>query len=415
MLASTLVREARHSGLASSLTPVGSLRRFAPAIGDVSLLGTTPAGRQPHLVEAFTRLPSVTGVLERHSTAVTVSTARGAATLHVTTPDNAGAALAWHTGSRGHTGQLQLRAGRMGMTFHGGALKTTGGTLVPAPTEEDFYRLLELPHIAPELREGVDEIDAAARGALPQLVSELHIRGDLHMHTTWSDGRDSIDDMVESAGSIGYEYIAITDHSARSMASRSLAAGDLDRQLEEVEIARQRHPSIQVLWGVEVDIMQDGALDFDDETLARFDIVLASLHDHGGQEPEALLRRYMTTIAHPLVNVITHPANRSPGYSDGYDLDFDRVFAAAAGSGTALEIDGAPGHLDMDGHLARRAVAAGVTVAIDSDCHRREALARQMRFGLGTARRGWVEPQHVLNARDAHSVREFIARKRAGR
>jgi DNA polymerase (family 10) len=411
LLASTLVREARRSGLASTLTPVGSLRRYAPDIGDVSLLGVAEPGQQSPVIDAFARLPSVTGILARHPSSVTVSTARGDATLHVTTREHAGSALVWHTGSKGHTGQLQLRAQHHGMSFHAGTLRRDG-VAVPAPTEDDFYESIALSYIAPELREGMDEIDAAERGALPALVSDLHIRGDLHMHSTWSDGRDSIDDMVETARDLGYEYVAITDHSERAMAARSLKADAIAQQRDEVEAVRQRHPSIQVLWGVEVDIMRDGSLDFDDRILSQFDIVLASLHDHGGQEPSLLLDRYLAAVAHPLVNVITHPAHRSPAYSDGYDLDFDRLFAAALETGTALEIDGAPGHLDMDGLLARRAVSAGVTVAIDSDCHRREALARQMRFGLGTARRGWVEPQHVLNAREVASVRAFVARKR---
>ncbi len=411
MLASTLIREARRSGLASTLTPAGSLRRYSPDIGDVSLLGVAPVAQQPQLIDAFARLPSVTGVLARNASGVSVATSRGDVTLHVTTPEHAGSALVWHTGSRGHTGQLQLRARHHGLTFHAGTLKRDG-VVLPAPTEDDVYEHVALPYIAPELREGVDEIEAADRGALPALVSDLNIRGDLHMHSRWSDGRDSIDDMVQAAQDLGYEYVAITDHSERAMAARTLGADEVAQQREEVETVRQQHPSIQLLWGVEVDIMRDGSLDFEDRILSQFDIVLASLHDHGGQEPSVLLERYLSAVRHPLVNVITHPAHRSPAYSDGYDLDFDRLFAAALETGTALEIDGAPGHLDMDGMLARRAVSAGVTVTIDSDCHRREALARQMRFGLGTARRGWVEPRHVLNARDVESVRAFVARKR---
>jgi DNA polymerase (family 10) len=411
MLASTLIREARRSGLASTLTPVGSLRRYAPGIGDVSVLGVTPTDQHPQLADAFARLPSVNGVLAWNSSSVTVSTARGDATLHLTSPEHAGSALVWHTGSKGHTGQLQERARHHGLTFHGGTLKRDGVTL-PAPTEDDVYERLALPYIAPELREGVDEIEAADRGALPALVTDLNIRGDLHMHSTWSDGRDSIDEMVQAARDLGYEYVAITDHSERAMAARCLKSDEVAQQREEIEAVRQQHPSIQILWGVEVDIMRDGSLDFDDRILSQFDIVLASLHDHGGQDPSLLLDRYLGAVRHPLVNVITHPAHRSPAYSDGYDLDFDRLFGAAIDTGTALEIDGAPGHLDMDGLLARRAVTAGVTVTIDSDCHRREALARQMRFGLGTARRGWVEPQHVLNTRDVASVRAFVASKR---
>lgn len=161
--------------------------------------------------------------------------------------------------------------------------------------------------------------------------------------------------------------------------------------------------------------MGDGSLDFDDERLSGFDIVLASLHDDQGHDGARLTERYLRAIGNPLVNIITHPANRSPAVSPGYDIDFDRVFRAAVETGTALEIDGAPGHLDMDGALAKRAIAAGVTVVVDSDCHRAEALARQMQFGIGTARRGWVEPNHVLNTGGVDAVRQFVARKRAGR
>ena len=161
--------------------------------------------------------------------------------------------------------------------------------------------------------------------------------------------------------------------------------------------------------------MPDGSLDFDDSLLEGFDIVLASLHDHREDDRTRLTERYLRAMEHPLVNIITHPANRAPGYSPGYDLDYQRLFDAAVHTGTAMEVDGAPGHLDMDGAIARVAVDAGVTVAIDSDCHRAEALDRQMRFGIGTARRGWIQAGHVLNARGVDEVRAFVARKRAAR
>jgi DNA polymerase (family 10) len=270
-----------------------------------------------------------------------------------------------------------------------------------------------LPFIAPELREGTEEIAAAERGALPQLIVDADIRGDLHMHSTWSDGRDSIAAMVRASRQLGYEYVAITDHSERSLASRNLKADDIARQREEIEEVRAQVPGIDVLHGVEVDIMKDGSLDFADTLLEQFDIVLASLHDHGGQQPQELTERYLKAVAHPLVNVITHPANRTPGHFDGYPLDFDVLFAAAAASGTAMEVDGAPGHLDMDGVLARRAASAGVPIVVDSDCHRTDALGRQMRFGVGTARRGWIESQHVLNTRGVDEIRAFVAAKRA--
>jgi DNA polymerase (family X) len=284
---------------------------------------------------------------------------------------------------------------------------------VACPSEDALYDRLELPFIPPELRLGGDEIASADDNALPELVLERHIRGDLHTHTTWSDGRDSAETMVLAAKQLGYEYVAITDHSQRAWSSRTLAADEVPRQRKEIEALRERIGGIEILHGIEVDIMRDGTLDFADEVLAGFDIVLASLHDSAEQMGGQLTRRYLKAIRHPLVNVITHPANRSPARSEGFDIDFNALFAAAAETGTAMEIDGAPGHLDMDGAVARRAAAAGVTITIDSDCHRAEWLARQMRFGVGTARRGWIGPRHVLNAGGVDDVRAFVARKRA--
>ena len=196
---------------------------------------------------------------------------------------------------------------------------------------------------------------------------------------------------------------------------RKLLALEIPIQREEIVALRARIQGIDILHGIEVDIMPDGTLDFDDERLVGFDIVLASLHDDHGHTGARLTDRYIQAMRNPMVNVITHPANRSPAFSPGYDLDYDRLFETAVATGTALEIDGAPGHLDMDGSIARRAVNAGVMLTIDSDCHRAEALERQMRFGIGTARRGWVQAAHVLNTRSAHAVRAFVARKRGGR
>jgi DNA polymerase (family 10) len=412
MLASTLIREARRAGLAAdSLIPVGSLRRFSPDIGDVSLLGVAPPGRYRRVLDGFAKLPCVSSVVNRDSSSITVLSERGTVRLLLAAPEHAGSALVWHTGSRGHVALLQQKADRLGLSYTDGTLARNGAP-VAGTTEDEVYRLLGLPFIAPELREGTDEVGAAERGALPQLISDGHIRGDLHMHSSWSDGRDTIEAMIIASRQLGYEYIAITDHSERAWSSRKVLAQEVPDQRAEVVLLRDRYPSIHILHGIEVDIMHDGSLDFDDEVLAGFDIVLASLHDHGGHDPGWLTERYLRAIRHPLVNVITHPANRSPALSTGYDVDFDRLFEAAAETGTAMEIDGAPGHLDMDGALVRRAIAAGVTLVVDSDCHRAEALARQMRWGVGTARRGWTEPRHVLNARSVDEVRAFVTRKR---
>jgi DNA polymerase (family 10) len=415
-LASAVIADAKHVGLGLELmTAVGGVRRFAPEMSDVALVGVAPTSEHDRVHKAFARLPLVTGTHAPRDSSITVETGRGAVTLHLSPPSQVGAALAWHTGSPAHLDQLRARADRMGLRFASAAIHDAIGPRLPCESEEALYAMLGLPFIVPELRSGTGEIEAAERGDLPRLVAGPDICGDLHTHSTWSDGGDSIAEMVNAASQIGYQYMAITDHSERAPASRTLRARDVSKQRDEIDTLRDAVPSIEILHGVEVDIMSDGSLDFDDDMLAGFDIVLASLHDGRGDDRTRLTERYLRAIHHPLVNVITHPTNRVPGRFDGYPLDLDRLFAAAAETGTAMEVDGAPGHLDMDGRVARRAAAAGVTIAVDSDCHRPEALGRQMRFGVGTARRGWVEPHQVLNTRSATDVRAFVARKRSRR
>lgn len=413
MLASLAVHQVRKAAVKLELImPVGGVRRFAPDVGDISVLAAAPSAQHEPLLKAFGKLPLASRVLSKTSSSATISTERGEVTFVLTTPEDAGAALVWHTGSRRHVDQLKQRAELRGLSFVEGRLAAMSGDPIACTTEEELYRQLDLPYIPPELRHGEDEVAAAEERALPELVSDVHIRGDLHVHSTWSDGRNSIEEMVREAERLGYEYLAITDHSPSAFTTRSVRAEDVAPQREEIEALRQRTPRLQILHGIEVDILHEGMLDFDDDVLAQFDIVLASLHRHDGDDGTRLTERYLRAIANPFVNVITHPANRSPAGSPGYDVDFDRLFAASVETGTAMEIDGAPGHLDMDGAVARRAVAAGVTIVINSDGHRAEGLARQMRFGVGTARRGWVEPGHVLNTGTFEAIRQFVARKR---
>ena len=414
VLASSIIKELRNTGVAPEvLTPVGSLRRFSPEGGDVALFAATDRDSREKLLRAFTTLPSAQHVSALGPGGATIDTSRGPVTLHVSDPARAGAALVWLTGSVGHVHALADLAARRGLHFAGGSLTDESDRDVPCETEEDFYASVGLPFISPELRHGADEIEAARDRRLPQLLTEEHMRGDLHMHSVWSDGRDTIETMVRACSDLGYEYIAITDHSQSAWSSNKLTVDDVGDQRAEVEWLRRRYPDIHILHGVEVDIMQDGTLDFENEMLARFDIVLASLHDHGGQSGGQLTERYLAAMESPFVDIITHPLGRTPGISDGYTLDLERLFAAAVDTGTAMEVDGAPGHLDMDGAVARRAAAAGVTVVVDSDCHRSEFLRRQMRFGVGTARRGWIEPKHVLNTRPIDDVLAFVSRKRA--
>jgi len=393
--------------------PLGSLRRGQDQVGDIELIAATD---QPSAaIDALLTLPSSSHVLHRSERRLYVMTNLQQIGVRLTHPANAGADLLHLTGSRAHFEALQAHAASKGFSLRADGLRTADGTLVPAATESDIYGALGLPLIPPEIRGGDDEIERAIRGELPALVSLGDIRGDLHMHSEWSDGRDSIGAMVEACCALGYEYMAITDHSPSSAASRNLTIDGVKRQADEIARLRERYPEIVILHGCEADILPDGRLDFPDEVLRRFDIVLASLHDRSGHTPDQLMERYVAAMKHPLVTLIAHPTNRLVPTREGYDLDYDRLFEMAVETGTALEIDGAPSHLDLDGALARRAIAAGATVSIDSDCHRSDMLGRQMNLGILTARRGWVEPRHVLNTRPLADVRATIAAKRASR
>lgn len=378
-----------------ALVPAGDVRRFEVMVSSLVVVGRAPD--PPAAIEALCATVGVDDVLHRSGRRAILSYGQMEIDVRVAAPDEYGTVLFNATGSRAHLDAFRRRRGRPTL----------------ARQEADVYAQAGLPFIEPELREGTGEVEAAADGRLPSLVAREHMRGDLHMHSTYSDGRDSMSAMVAGCCALGYEYIAITDHSERAAASRTVSIDQLARQRDEIARVREQYPQIAILHGIEVDILPDGRLDFGDDVLAGLDLVLASLHDGARQDGQTLTRRCLQAIRHPLVSVISHPANRLVGRRAGYPLDYAAVYAAAAETGTALEIDGAPSHLDLDGAHARAAVAAGVTVTIDSDCHRAAALDRQMRLGIGMARRGWVEPRHVLNARPLPDVLAFIAAKRA--
>jgi DNA polymerase (family X) len=380
-----------------ALTASGEVRRYESLVSELILVGRS--SEPLTAIEQVCLAKGVEVVLHRSARRAVVTTQRTEVDIRVAAPGEYGTVLFSTTGSQSHARQMRQR----------------GGPLTLARQEEDLYARAGLPYIAPELRQGTGEVEAAISRTLPRLVSVEDMKGDLHMHTIASDGADTLDAMVEASCALGYQYIAITDHSERAGASRTVSRRELSRQRAEIEAVRERFPQITILHGIEVDIMPDGSLDFPDRVLESLDIVLASLHDSARQDGKTLTRRCLQAIRHPLVTVITHPANRLVGRRAGYPLDYDAIFAAAAETGTALEVDGAPSHLDLEGERAREAIAAGVTLTIDSDCHRARWLERQMQMGVGTARRGWVEPRHVLNTRSIDDVRAFIAAKRRRR
>ena len=374
------------------IEPSGAVRRSEPLL--TGLVVVARAADPLRAIDAVARMP---GVMEIHRTARRILALVEGQELdvRVATPDEYGSVLFTTTGPAPHVAEV---------------LKRRPPRLIAS--EADVYAQAGLPWLPPETRDSPDAVERARQGSVPRLVDRDDIRGDLHMHTTYSDGREPLRRMVHGAHALGYEYIAITDHSEHAGASRTLTPELLERQRAEIAQLRHEVPRMAILHGIEADIMSDGSLDCPDEILASLDIVLASLHDAAGDNRRGLTRRCLAAIEHPLVSVITHPANQLVGRRAGYDMDYPAIYAAAAATGTALEIDGAPSHLDLSGERAREAVEAGATVVIDSDCHRVRSLDRQMRMGVGTARRGWVEARQVLNTRPVADVRAFVARKR---
>jgi DNA polymerase (family 10) len=407
-LAQPIVECLRRAG-APWTSPVGSLRRGRELVGDVELLA--PLDDPQPAFDDILGLPDVTRTLHRGPRRLYVLIERVQVGVRCPVAVEAGASLLTLTGTRDHLRRLAAIAAERGATLTSRGLQSGG--MVIASSEEAIYDALGLPFIPAEIRDGMDEVGAAREGRLPVLVSRGDVRGDLHMHTDWSDGRDSIEAMVKAAAALGYEYIAITDHSPHSGASRNLTAEGVARQADAIADLRERYPQISLLHGCEVDILADGRLDFRDSILERFDIVLASLHERHGHSPDQLLARYLAAMRHPLVSLITHPTNRLIPYRAGYELNYEKLFEAAVETRTLIEIDGAPAHLDLDGGLARRAGSAGATFAIDSDGHRADMLDRQMQYGVMTARRGWVEPRQVVNTRPLVELRAFLAAKRA--
>ncbi|HEY0873279.1 MAG TPA: PHP domain-containing protein [Vicinamibacterales bacterium] len=374
----------------------GDTRRYEPLVKNLAIVAVT--ADTPGAIACLAALPGVEEVVHRSGRRAILNCLQSEIDVRFAAADDLGTILFTTTGSHAHVSAITKRR-RPGLCAR----------------EADVYARAGLAWIPPEIRHDSGEIEAAASGRLPQLVSRGDIRGDLHMHTTFSDGQDTLETMIAAAAALGYEYIAITDHSPAASASRTITADGLKRQREAIDALRDRYPAMTILRGAEVDILPDGSLDFPDAVLEDLDIVLASLHDAAGQDGPTLTLRCIRAMRHPLVNVITHPTNRLVGRRDPYPLDYPAIYAAAAETGTVLEIDGGPSHLDLDGERAREAVAAGVTVTIDSDCHRARALDRQMGFGVGTARRGWVESRHVLNARPLAEVRAFVTAKRNAR
>ena len=410
--AASLVGTLRETAPGATIAMVGSLRRGCETCGDLDILA---AGAPGTIMDAFTDYRLVERVLAHGDTKSSVLLWGGFQTdLRLVPADSAGAAFQYFTGSKGHNIALRDRAIGLGMKLNEyGLYRVDGGQLVAGETEGGVYEALGLAFVPPELRENRGEIAAAEAGRLPQLVQLQDIQGDVHMHTTASDGRADAWTMARAARDAGLRYIAITDH------SRSLAmANGLDehRALEQARelralSARDDLDGLVVLAGIECDILPDGQLDLAPDCLAELDLVIASLHSALNLAESAMTDRLLRAMECPWVDVIAHPTGRMILRREPARLALDRVFAAAAAHGVALEINGQPDRLDLDDVLARRARDAGVKLMVDSDAHSPTALGN-LRWALTVARRAWLEPGDVLNTQPVDSFRASLRRNR---
>jgi DNA polymerase (family 10) len=385
----------------------GSIRRMKETIGDIDIIAASPEPEK--VMDAFCTLPEVARVLGRGQTKSSVILASGMqADLRVVEEGQYWTALQYFTGSKDHNIALRRRALERGWSLseYGVKVETTGQYL-PGSTEEDLYRMLGLPYIEPELRENRGEIEAAEKGTLPRIVSYDAVRGDLHVHTDWSDGRASIRDMAVAARSRGYAYIAVCDHSRIPEIDRGLTPEKIEKQRAEIEQVNRELDDITVLHGIECNIGQDGELDLPPSVLEDLDLVIASVHSRLKMHDDEMTRRILAALHNDHVDILGHPTGRILLRREPSGLDLLPIFEAAAGLHVALEVDGYPSRLDLPDTDCRQAQEYGVTFSLGSDAHETGDLAH-MRLAIATARRGWISTDGILNTRPLSGLRKWF-------
>jgi len=394
---------------AQDLTAAGSVRRQEPTVGDVDIVCTSL--NADAVVRAFTSWERAEAVLAEGPTKASIWLSGGLQIdLRVLPAHLYGNLLQHFTGSREHNIQFRELAVRKNLRVsENGIVDLTDGRTIVCRTEEEVYATLGMAYIPPEMRLGIGEIEAARDGSLPVVVETGDLRGDFHMHCTWSDGRDTLEAMIAACAARGYAYHSISDHSW-GRGGIGIDPDDLRAQRARVRELGDRY-GIVTLCSSEVDIRADGSLDFDDAVLAELDLVVGSVHSAFNQSRDEMTARLIRACENPYVTIIGHPTGRNIETFGGYDFDHDAVFAAAARTGTALEIDGQPSRLDLPSPLARRAKSFGVTFTCDSDAHGVTQL-ENVTYAVGQARRAWITPSEVLNTRPVEEVLAFARAKR---
>ena len=387
----------------------GSLRRAEVTVGDIDIVCTSDSAAA--VIDHFVKWNRARAVLSEGPTKGSIWLEDGLQIDLRVLPDNLYGNLLQHfTGSREHNIQVREHATRKNLRVsENGILNLENGDVFTSRDEHGVYAALGMQYVPPELRSGIGEVELALRNELPELLEAADVRGDLHMHTTWSDGRQTLEEMIAAVAALGYEYHAITDHSpARGVIGCS--ADELRTQREAIHALGDKY-GVRTLWGSEVDILPDGSMDFPDDVLQSMDVVVASVHSSFRQSREEMTKRLITACENPYVTIIGHPTGRKVEGFEGYEYDYDAVFAAAARTGTALEIDGQPKRFDLPANLARRAKSLGVIMTVDSDAHDAGQLGN-IALAIGQARRAGLTRDDILNARPLEGLLEFVRAKR---
>ncbi len=409
-VAETVVTLLREVPAVRAIDPAGSLRRMKETIGDIDIL--VASDRPQEVVDAFTRLPIVKEVLAVGPTRPSILTREDLQVdLRVVHPDEYGSALLYFTGSKEHNIALRSLVQDRGWKLSEYGLFDETGQRVASRTEQEIYACLGMDWIPPELRENRGEIQAALEHRLPQLVELSHIRGDLHVHTDWSDGHDSLERMVQAAIARGYEYIVISDHSPSLTVAKGLAVERLREQRRRIDELNERYAPFRILQGAEVNIHPNGSLDYPDDVLAELDVVIASVHSAFDLPEARMTERVIRALSNPHVDLLGHPTGRLLNTRLPYEIDLDAVLDAAAEFGVAIEVNGQPDRLDLPDIWVQRAIQRGILIACTSDAHSTRQLDN-MRWSVATARRGWAEARHVLNTRPLAELLQWLRRHR---
>lgn len=397
------------NGSIKNIQAAGSLRRMKETIGDIDILASGKEGRD--IVHSFVTMQGVIQVLAAGDTKGSVRVEEGVQVdLRVVGEDEFGAALQYFTGSKEHNIHLREIAKKKGLKISEYGIfrgeKKIGGRL-----EEDIYKTLDMDWIPPELRENRGEIEAAQEGKLPKLIELSDIRGDLHNHSHWSDGTPTFEEMAEHAVKMGYKYLVVSDHSKSLHVANGLKDEELLEEIEEIDNLNKKLKGFSLLKSTEVDIKNDGALDFPDAILEKLDVVIASIHGGFKQGKEKITERMLAAIRNPYVNIIAHPTGRLISRREGYEVDMDKIMEACAETGTALEINCYYDRLDINDIHCRKAKERGVMVAISTDAHHLDQMW-MMELGVGIARRGWLEAKNVINTFSLDKLKAFCRGKR---